>query len=54
VLGIGNRNGVWTMLAGCILSVIGMIYAFYVKPMIKRRSALAVFAENAKSERSHI
>jgi hypothetical protein len=54
VLGIGNRNGVWTMLAGCILSVIGMIYAFYVKPMIKRRSSLAVYAEQAKLERSHV
>jgi hypothetical protein len=49
VLGIGNRNGVWTMLAGCILSVIGMIYAFYVKPMIKRRAALAVYAQQAKA-----
>lgn len=54
VLGIGNRNGVWTMLTGCILSVIGMIYAFYVKPMIKRRSALAVYAKQAKMERSHV
>jgi hypothetical protein len=44
VLGVGNRNGVWTMLAGCILSVIGMIYAFYVKPVIKRRAALVVYS----------
>jgi len=44
VLGVGNRNGVWTMLAGCVLSVIGMIWAFYVKPMIKRKAALAVYA----------
>lgn len=43
VLGVGNRNGVWTMLAGCVLSVIGMIYAFYIKPMIKRRAALCVY-----------
>ncbi|MDP7029690.1 MAG: hypothetical protein QF733_05655 [Phycisphaerales bacterium] len=45
VLGVGNRNGVWTMLAGCVLSVMGMIYAFYVKPMLKRKAALAVYAQ---------
>ncbi|MBT7351028.1 MAG: hypothetical protein HN811_01060 [Phycisphaerae bacterium] len=44
MLGVGNRNGVWMMLAGCVLSVIGMIYAFYVKPMIKRRAALGVYS----------
>ena len=43
ILGVGNRNGVWTMLAGSVLSVIGMIYAFYVKPMIKRRRASNVY-----------
>ena len=43
VLGVGNRNGVWTMLAGCVLSVVGMIYAFYIKPMLKRKAALAVY-----------
>lgn len=37
ILGVGNRNGVWTQLAGSIISVFGMIYAFYVKPVIKRR-----------------
>jgi len=46
VLGVGNRNGVWTMLAGCILSVIGMIYAFYVKPALKRRAAMRVYAKS--------
>jgi hypothetical protein len=44
VLGVGNRNGVWTMLWGCIISVIGMCYAFYVKPAIKRRQREAVYA----------
>jgi len=48
VLGVGNRNGVWTMLFGCVLSVIGMIYAFYVKPVLKRRAALSVYT-NAKT-----
>lgn len=37
VLGVGNGRGRYTMLIGVIISVIGMIYAFYVKPIIKRR-----------------
>lgn len=45
VLGVGNRNGVYVQLAGCIIAVIGMIYAFYVKPVIKRRRQAAVLAE---------
>ncbi|MBG80714.1 MAG: hypothetical protein CMJ39_08420 [Phycisphaerae bacterium] len=43
ILGVGNRNGVWTMLFGSVLSVIGMLYAFYVKPMIRRRQTMAVY-----------
>lgn len=38
VLGVGTREGVWLQLAGSILAVIGMCYAFYVKPVIKRRA----------------
>ena len=38
VLGVGTREGVWMQLAGAILAVIGMCYAFYVKPVIKRRA----------------
>lgn len=38
-LGIGNRNGVYAQLAGSTLSVIGMFFAFYVKPVLKRRRA---------------
>jgi hypothetical protein len=38
-LGIGNREGVYMQLAGCCISVIGMIFAFYVKPVMKRRRA---------------
>ncbi len=55
-LGIGNRNGVYIMLFGGTLSVVGSIYAFYVKPVLKRRRAASVrarieageFGENAK------
>ena len=36
-LGVGNRNGVHVQLAGCCISVSGMIFAFYVKPIIRRR-----------------
>ena len=36
-LGVGNRNGVYIQLAGCCLSVVGMMFAFYVKPVIRRR-----------------
>ncbi|HAW95000.1 MAG TPA: hypothetical protein DCX60_01875, partial [Phycisphaerales bacterium] len=44
VLGVGNRNGVYTQLLGCVIAVIGMIYAFYVKPLIKRRRRERVLA----------
>lgn len=37
VLGVGNREGVWIQLAGCIVAVMGMVYAFYVKPILIRR-----------------
>ncbi|RLS45359.1 MAG: hypothetical protein DWH85_03200 [Planctomycetota bacterium] len=38
VLGVGTREGVWLQLTGAILAAIGMCYAFYVKPVIKRRA----------------
>jgi hypothetical protein len=37
VLGVGNRNGVRVQLFGCIVAVLGMLYAFYVKPQLIRR-----------------
>jgi len=48
-LGIGNRNGVYIQLAGCCLAVIGMIFAFYVKPMIKRKRAMQSRARVSRS-----
>ncbi len=39
-LGIGNRHGVHMQLLGCCVAVAGMIFAFYVKPIIKRQRAL--------------
>jgi hypothetical protein len=47
VLGVGNRHGVFPMLLGCCLTVAGMIWAFYVKPMIKRKRQQAVYAETS-------
>jgi len=37
VLGVGNRRGVWVMLFGSTWSVLGMMYAFYLKPVLRRR-----------------
>lgn len=47
VLGVGNRRGVYIQLVGCCIAVAGMIYAFYIKPLIKRRRQLAVEARVA-------
>jgi len=51
-LGVGNRNGVYIQLAGCCIAVLGMIYVFYVKPMIKRRRRVAVWATAAADQNS--
>ena len=41
-LGVGNRNGVRIQLAGCCIAVSGMLFAFYVKPiLIRQRRAKA-------------
>jgi len=40
ILGAANRNGVAVQLAGCCLAVLGMMYAFYAKPYIKRRRTM--------------
>ncbi len=49
-LGVGNRDGVYIQLLGTCIAVFGMIYVFYIKPIIKRRRQQAVWAqvENAK------
>ena len=50
VLGVGNRHGVWIQLAGCVVACVGMAYAFYVKPAIKRRHRRAVLEEIARAK----
>ncbi len=47
-LGVGNREGVYTQLAGCCISVVGMLYAFYVKPIIRRRRIQRVHEQVAR------
>ena len=49
VLGVGNRPGVMTMVVGCVMIVGGLLFAFYVKPMIlNRRKAKALAAASAR------
>ena len=47
VLGVGNREGVFAMLFGTCVTVLGMLWAFYVKPTIKRKRQQAVFGGKA-------
>ena len=50
VLGVGNRPGVMTMTVGCTMVVTGLLWAFYVKPILIRRmkeKALAAHAAKA-------
>lgn len=50
-IGVGNRPGVGVMTAGCILMAVGLLYAFYVKPVIIRRrkeKAIALAAAGGK------
>ena len=46
-IGVGNRPGVNIMLAGCIMIVSGLLYAFYVKPIVIRRMKQAALAKAA-------
>jgi ABC-type transport system involved in cytochrome c biogenesis permease subunit len=46
VLGVGNRQGVWTMLLGTFLITVGMIYAFSIAPILKRRRKERLAAMN--------
>ncbi len=48
-LGVGNRNGVHIQLAGTVIAVAGMIFAFYVKPIIRRRKAARIAQRAART-----
>ena len=54
VLGVGNRNGVYLQLIGCVIAVMGMIYAFYVKPILKQRRREAVYARAKASANAEV
>lgn len=47
VLGVGNRPGVYIMLAGCAMIAAGLIYAFYIKPIIIGRMKQKALAKAA-------
>jgi hypothetical protein len=49
VLGVGNRPGIDTMLIGSTLIVLGIGYAFYVKPILLKKKKQAI-ANAAKTE----
>ena len=46
VLGVGNREAVFTMLLGTCITVLGMMWAFFVKPTIKRKRQQTVYGAN--------
>ena len=51
-IGVGNRPGVMVMIIGCIMIVVGLMYAFYVKPIVISRmkaAALKKFAGKPKT-----
>lgn len=54
VLGVGNRNGVYLQLLGCVIAVCGMIYAFYVKPILKQRRREARLARARSSSNAEV
>src|SRR5690606_16666800 len=50
VLGVGNRPGVWIMTTGCAMMFFGLIYAFYVKPIILRKMKERALREHAEKQ----
>ena len=44
VLGVANRPGITTMVVGCVMIVLGLMWAFYVKPALLRRRKRAALA----------
>ncbi|MCA9243571.1 MAG: hypothetical protein KDA32_06430 [Phycisphaerales bacterium] len=42
VLGVGSRLGVWPMTFGCVMITLGCLFAFYVKPVLRKRAAEAM------------
>ncbi|MDB5328332.1 MAG: hypothetical protein JWM57_3901 [Phycisphaerales bacterium] len=51
VLGVGNRPGVYIMVTGCGLIIVGIFYAFYIKPVLVRRMKNQALAKAQQSGR---
>ena len=45
ILGVGNRRGIWPMVLGCVMITLGCLYAFYVKPVLRRRIVARALSE---------
>ena len=44
----------YLQLLGCVIAVFGMIYAFYVKPILKQRRREAVYARGKTSSNAEV
>jgi hypothetical protein len=49
IIGVGNRPGVFVMVGGCVMIVLGVLYAFYLKPVVIRRMKAAALARLARA-----
>lgn len=49
ILGVGNRHGIWPMTLGCTMVTLGSLYAFYIKPIIRRRKMQAALSRVAQA-----
>lgn len=49
-IGVGNRPGVVVMVSGCIMIVVGLLYAFYAKPLVIRRMKIAALARATRKK----
>lgn len=47
ILGVGNRRGIGPMVLGCCMITLGCLYAFYVKPALRRRALERALAAHA-------
>ncbi|MFN0135208.1 MAG: hypothetical protein ACKVS9_03725 [Phycisphaerae bacterium] len=52
ILGVGNRHGILAMNLGWIMVTIGCLYAFYFKPILKKRQAAAALERAAMQRKS--
>lgn len=50
-IGVGNRYGIWPMILGSIMVPVGCMYAFYVKPILRRRKQEFALAAAAATGR---